>query len=107
MLGLGQFIRNCVQTTLHTKRWWQLMQRLLAQTEVGAAQAILDDMVRLGEAEIANAQATIPLVEADSRLGWEPSMEYMADRAHLDWKIAQLRLVLDEGIPAYRSTLAG
>jgi len=107
MLGLGQFIRNCVRTTVHTKRWWQLKQHLLAQTEVGAAQVILDDMVRLGEAEIANAQATIPLVEADSRLGWEPSMEYMADRAHLEWKIAQLRLVLDEEIPAYRSALVG
>ena len=131
MVGLGQFILNCVQTALHTKRWWQLKQRLLGEmgteplshdTEPSYAdhsgekgsvpispisQAVIDDMVRLGEAEIANAEATIPLVEADSRLGWEPSMEYMADRAHLEWKIAQLRLVLDEEIPAYRSALAG
>ncbi len=106
MLGLGQFIRNCLHTTIHTKRWWQMKQRLLAETQGGAAGAILDDMVQLAESEIANAQATIPLVEADSRLGWEPSMEYMTDRAHLEWKIAQLRRVIDEEIPAYRTKLS-
>jgi hypothetical protein len=105
MLGLGQFIRNCVQTTVHTKRWWQLRQRLLAEQDPEQARTLAADMTRLGEAEIANAQATIPLVEADSRLGWEPSMEYMADRAHLEWKIAQLRRVLDEEIPAYVAAL--
>ena len=48
----------------------------------------------LGEQEIAIAEATIPLVEADSRLGWEPSMEYLGDAAHLRWKIEQARRVL-------------
>ena len=105
MLGLGQFIRKCLQTTWHTKRWWQLKQALLAETDPERADAIIAEMTRLGEAEIANAQATIPLVEADSRLGWEPSMEYMTDRAHLEWKIAQLRLTLEAEIPAYRRTL--
>ncbi len=103
MLGLGRFIRNCVQTTINTKRWWRLKQRLEAEPE--QANAILDEMVTLAEAEIANAQATIPLVEADSRLGWEPSMEYMCDRAHLEWKIAQVRAVIDEEIPQYRREL--
>lgn len=103
MLGLGRFIRNCVQTTINTKRWWRLKQRLKAEPE--QANAILDEMVALAEAEIANAEATIPLVEADSRLGWEPSMEYMCDRAHLEWKIAQVRAVIDEEIPEYRRGL--
>jgi hypothetical protein len=64
--------------------------------------AIVDEMVALAEAEIANAEATIPLVDADSRLGWEPSMEYMCDRAHLEWKISQVREVIDEQLPALR-----
>ncbi|NSW57602.1 MAG: hypothetical protein HPY44_16450 [Armatimonadetes bacterium] len=103
MLWLGRFIRNCVQTTINTKRWWLLKQRL--ETEPGQADAILNELVALGEAEIANAQEAIPLVEADSRLGWEPSMEYMCDRAHLEWKIAQMRAVIDEEIPEYRKSL--
>lgn len=40
----------------------------------------------IGEAEIENTKATIPLVELDSRLGWEPTMEYRADAEHLNWK---------------------
>ena len=51
------------------------------------------------EAEIQNAQQTIPLVEADSRLGWEPSMEYIGSVYHLNWKIRQVRQVLDTEIP--------
>jgi hypothetical protein len=96
-----------VQTVINTKRWWRLKQRLIEGTDVAAAGALIDEMTRLGEAEIANAQAAIPLVDADSRLGWEPSMEYMTDRAHLEWKIAQMRFVLDEELPAYRRKLAG
>jgi len=106
MLNLGRFIRRCLLTTIHTKQWWQLRQRLQNETDPTPAQTVLEEMVRLGEAEIANAEATIPLVEADSRLGWEPSMEYMTDRAHLEWKIAQLRRVLEDEIPAYRRKIS-
>ena len=105
MLGLGRFIRNCVQTTINTKRWWLLKTRLGAEDRPDEANAILDEMVALAEAEIANAEASIPLVEADSRLGWEPSMEYMCDREHIEWKIGQIRAVIDEEIPEYRRGL--
>ena len=30
-----------------------------------------------------NVRNTIPLVEGDSRLGWEASMDYMCDKWHL------------------------
>lgn len=100
MLGLGQFIRNCVQTTINTKRWWLLKRRLLEEKDAG----VIEEMIALAEAEIANAQASIPLVEADSRLGWEPSMEYMCDRSHMEWKIAQVRHVTDVELPEYRKT---
>ena len=50
----------------------------------------------IAEAEIKNAEDTIPLVRLDSRLGWEPSMEYMCDENHLVWKIKQVRLVMAE-----------
>jgi len=105
MLGLGRFIGNCVRTAINTKRWWLLKQRLEAAEQREEAGDILDEMVELAEVEIANAEATIPLVEADSRLGWEPSMEYMCDREHLEWKIALLREVIDQEVPKYRRGL--
>lgn len=105
MLGLGQFIRLCVQTTVNTKRWWLLKKALLEATGRDEAEKLLDKLIALGEAELENAAAAIPLVEADSRLGWEPSMEYMCDAEHLRWKLGQLRNVLEQELPAYVSTI--
>ena len=52
-----------------------------------------------------NARETIPAVECDSRLGWEPSMEYVCDPWHLEWKIRQVESALRE-IATYRKILA-
>ena len=103
MQGLGAFILCCVRTAIHVKRWWLLRRELDKATEAVDSESVLDRMTALAEAEIANAAAAIPLVDFDSRLGWEPSMEYMADRAHLEWKIAQVRRVVDQEIPACRT----
>ena len=50
----------------------------------------------MAKAEIKNAESAIPLVDADSRLGWEPSMEYVTDRWHIEWKIRQVNYMLGE-----------
>jgi len=105
MINLGRFIAHCIRTTLHMKAWWLLKQELMGEGNPSKANALLDRMVALAEAEIANAEETIPLVEKDSRLGFEPSMEYMTDRAHLEWKIALVRRVIDVEIPEYRQSL--
>ena len=47
-------------------------------------------MLAILENEKQNAIDTIPLVETDSILGFEPSMEYVTDRKRLEWKIAQV-----------------
>ncbi len=101
--ALGEFILCCIRTTVHVKQWWQLRQALRSVSGDGAASSVLDQMRALAAVEIDNARAAIPLVDCDSRLGWEPSMEYMADRVHLEWKIAQVRHVLDSEIPAYQA----
>lgn len=102
---LAQFMANTVATTIHVKEWWKLNQRLFVERDRKRAHAILDALVKVAEAENANALATIPLAESDSRLGWEPSMEYMCDKAHLEWKIRQVRHVIDREISAYRKML--
>ncbi len=105
LLGLGRFFLHAIRTTIHVKQWWKLRHRVLGEADRQRAHALLDEMAALAEREITNAQATIPLVEADSRLGWEPSMEYLCDRQHLEWKIAQVRRVLEHELPAYRAAL--
>jgi hypothetical protein len=62
-------------------------------------------MTALAKAEIQNAENTIPLVEADSRLGWEPSMEYIGDARHLRWKIRQTTQVIDNELKLYQEVI--
>lgn len=102
---LAQFMANTVATTIHVKEWWKLNQRLFVESDRKKAHAVLDALVKIAQAEIENAQSTIRLVESDSRLGWEPTMEYMCDKAHLEWKIRQVHHVIDREISAYRKML--
>jgi len=84
---LARFMARCAQTTVNTKKW-----HLARKSKDYAA------MYNVALAEIENAESTIPLVEYDSRLGWEPSMEYMCDREHIEWKIATTLQVLENEI---------
>ncbi|QNK58951.1 hypothetical protein [Paenibacillus sp. PAMC21692] len=106
LLGMNCFIVHAVQTTIHVKQWWMLKQQLFTEPDPAKTSIILDEMEQLALREIANAEAVIPYVNADSRLGWEPSMDYMTDETHLHWKIAQVRSVLEDEFPNYRKSLA-
>ena len=95
------FMENCVTTTIHVKRWNILRWKTRTETDGKVLVALLEQIQEIGYAEIANAEETIPLAEFDSRLGWEPSMEYIGGVRHLQWKIRQTRQVVEEEIPAY------
>ncbi|MDD2708290.1 MAG: hypothetical protein PHV34_09795 [Verrucomicrobiae bacterium] len=102
LLNMGRFMLNMMTTTANVKKWWQLNQRLMLAPDRRRMNAILDAMEKVAVAEIRNAEETIPLVERDSRLGWEPSMEYMTDAEHLRWKVALVRTILTKEIPMCR-----
>ena len=105
MLALGKFIANTVTTVIHVKQWYLLNEKLILARNASHAVKLLDQIEQLAKEEITNAENTIPLVEYDSRLGWEPTLEYMTDRAHLEWKIRQVRSTLTYDIPQYREIL--
>ncbi|MBQ7500181.1 MAG: hypothetical protein IJT91_04740 [Clostridia bacterium] len=96
LIGLCRFISNSARTTVNTKRWKIGKTALENETDPDKIAALKAEMISIGEAEIANAEATIPLVEADSRLGFEPSMEYMCDKLHLDWKLDLTKQAVEE-----------
>ncbi len=105
MLGLGKFILNTLTTTLHCKQWWTLNQKLISESDIQKALNLVDELESLLKSEIINAEQTIPLVEADSHLGWEPNMEYMTDRKHLEWKIKHSKQVIECDLKTYRTML--
>ena len=96
MLNLGRFISHCCTTTIHTKHFYIGISKIFSTTEESEIAETVAKLRALCEDEIRNAEETIPLVEFDSRLGWEPSMEYMTDRAHLEWKIKATRITYNQ-----------
>ncbi len=103
--GVGEFFYHTLITMVHMKRWWLLNKRLEIEYDFKAAGKIMDEMEAIVAAELENAEATLPLVEADSRLGWEPSMDYMCDPSHIRWKIRQLTNLRDTTLRIYRQSL--
>ena len=99
LCNLIHYMEHATRTTINVKRWNILRGKCNAETDSKKLLELHRQMVELGEAEIKNAEDTIPLVQADSRLGWEPSMEYIGSEYHLRWKMKQVRQVLDYEIP--------
>ncbi len=90
LINLGEYICCCVTTGIHTKEWYRVTSDLRVAKTRQEVRAILAEAKVIFDAERANAEAAIPLVENDSRLGWEPSMEYMTDAEHIRWKLRHM-----------------
>ena len=99
--ALGKFIRNSIRTTINMKNWWILNMKLQIPADRSAMLALLDQIEALARQEIDNVKDTYDAVRTDSRIGWEPSMEYVCDEWHLDWKLRQMESMLLE-TAAYR-----
>lgn len=104
LLGMGRFCYNSIRTTLGSKRWRLGNLRLQCCCERKEMEERLDELFALLEAERQNVLETIPLAESDSRLGWEPRMDYVCDPAHLQWKLRQLTIA-EEEMKAYRKMI--
>ena len=96
---------HSVQTVINNKNFFILKQKLnIAQTKENATK-ILGEIEALLLREKKNVEDTIPVVNADSRLGWEPSMEYIGHAENLEWKIRQLRYVLYKELDVYQTSV--
>lgn len=105
LLNLGKFMYNTVTTGINVATLHSLKAKLYTLTEKDELSKTIDQIEALIKSEEENVKATFPIVQKDSRIGWEPSMEYMTDEWHLDWKLRQLKYVIDVEIPDYRKMI--
>ena len=106
LINLGEFMYRTIVTTVHYKNFYILLVKLLiAGTRKNAAE-ILDALEEILLKERENVEATIPLVRMDSRLGWEPSMDYTTNEECLNWKLEQIEAELTYRIPFMRQSNA-
>lgn len=102
LILLAKFIRNHCRTVINIKNHFILKQELtIAKTKENASR-IIDQIEQLLLKEKQNVLDTIPIVKLDSRLGWEPSMDYTTDEKGLRWKLQQLDYELNIKLPTYK-----
>lgn len=102
LINLGEYMCCTVVTGMHAKQWHFLKSRLKASGDRDEIRRLVGEMEALAEAEIQNAERAIPLTECDSRLGWEPSMEYLGDADHIRWKIRQVKFMLESELSIFK-----
>ena len=85
MAGLGRFMQHTVITAINVKHG-------AIAHRAGDKAAVLEWAKR----EYANAKAALPIVESDSRLGWEPSMEYVGGPVQIRWKLGRMEQLFPE-----------
>ncbi|MBE5873712.1 MAG: hypothetical protein E7287_04805 [Lachnospiraceae bacterium] len=104
LINLGEFMYRTAVTTVHYKEFYVLLSKLqIAGTRANAA-LILDKLEGILHKEQRNVEETIPLVQCDSRLGWEPSMDYTTNEECLRWKLKQIEAELTYRIPMMRKS---
>ena len=97
--GVCEFVGRTLLTTHHVKRWYR--EKMAIAHGEGDAKMHCAALRAIAAAECENVKATFPLVDFNSQLGFEPSMDYMGHRQNLEWKLAVTRRILDEELPKY------
>lgn len=93
LINLGHFMECVVTTGIHAKDWFLTVSHLPLATEKATVERLIGDADRILNAERENVLRALPIVKRDSRLGWDPRMEYVCDPARLEWKLKLLDYV--------------
>ncbi len=100
LILLCRYIECQCKSAVCAKKW-VLTLRDLDRAKKEDVPAIVEKMRAMAADEIKNAEAAIECTDYDSRLGWEPSMEYIADSEHLRWKISQVKYACERELEEY------
>lgn len=100
-----QYMICCFTTDINVKKMYILRQKLFIAGTNKEVEKIIADIRLLGKKEIENAQKALKIVDKDSALGYEPSMGYGGDRAHIEWKIRQVNHMMDYELGIYEKGL--
>lgn len=100
--NMAEFMVCCHQTILNFQNFYVLRKKLLSAPTNEEVYKIELQIEKLAEKERKNVLAAIPLVEKDSSLGYEPSMDYACDKAALEWKLKHLDFLVEKELDPYK-----
>ena len=102
LLELGKYISCCVTTSINVKNFCLARQDMNAAKTAKDVLKYIELMESIAKDEIKNAESAIPYVQHNSRLGWEPSMEYLGDEEHIRWKIKQVEGMIEHQLGGWK-----
>lgn len=102
LINLGEYMVCHTQTGFNAKKWYYLRTKLFGESDPKKCYEYIEALRTLGLEELENSEKAIEFVNKDSRLGWEPSMEYLTDEEHIRWKIKHLHYVLDKELDYFK-----
>ena len=106
LINLGEYMSCYVQTGIHAKQWFLAKIKAASADTPEQVRESLTKLRAIAKAERANAERAIVFVNRDSRLGWEPSMEYITDEEHIRWKLRHLDYVEEFEFECYENSIA-
>ena len=105
LINMGEYMVACFTTDINVKKMYIYRQRLFIASSNKEVKSIIDGIRKLGASEIKNAEKALKIVDKDSALGFEPSMGYGGDRAHIEWKIRQVKHMMTYELGIYENGL--
>jgi len=103
LINLGKYICCYVKTGINAKEWFRIRARLLSEEDIDNFPALIESAEKLLLTERENATEALSYVRLDSRLGWEPSMDYLGDEKAINWKISFIDYVLNTELKHFRN----
>ena len=105
LINLGEFLVKCHETARNAKLMYIETRKLFSATNRETIKKCILAIERIGKREIKNAESTIPIVEKDSSIGFEPSMLYQCSKENILWKIKQTNYMLTAELDFYRESI--
>ena len=105
LINMAEYMICCFTTDINVKKMYIYRQRLFIAPTNKEVKSIIDGIRKVGNAEIKNAEKCLKIVDKDSALGYEPSMGYGGDRAHIEWKIRQVKHMMTHELGIYENGL--
>ncbi len=105
IINMGEYIVTCFTTDINVKKMYIYRHKILIASSNKEVKSIIDGIRKLGAQEIKNAEKALKIVDKDSALGYEPSMGYGGDRAHIEWKIRQVNHMMTHELGIYEQGL--
>ena len=102
LVNLAHFMECFAVTGINAKDWYKVVAKLPVADTREEVEKLIAEGERILESERENVKRAIPLVQADSRLGWDPRMEYVCDPARLEWKLRLLDYAQNTELDKFR-----